>query len=82
MPSDESILEELDRIFQDILDNDDLHLSPEMTAQDVEDWDSLNHVRLMLTVERAFNVKFSAAEIGRLKNVGSLIALVKEKLSR
>jgi acyl carrier protein len=59
-----------------------LRLSPETTARDVENWDSLSHVRLMLTVEKSFGVKFSAAEIGRLKNVGSLVTLLQDRLSR
>ena len=45
-------------------------------ADDVDGWDSLAHVRLMLTVERSFGVKFTAAEIGRMKNVGDLVALL------
>ncbi len=80
MATTEEILSKLNAIFQDILDNDELQLSLETTAQDVENWDSLNHVRLMLTVERKFSVKFSAAEIGRLKNVGDLVALVQSRL--
>jgi acyl carrier protein len=82
MPSNDEILAKLDTIFQDILDDDELRLSPETTARDVENWDSLSHVRLMLTVEKSFGVKFSAAEIGRLKNVGSLVTLLQDRLSR
>jgi acyl carrier protein len=80
--NDNEILAKLTLIFQDILDDDDLKLSPETTARDVENWDSLNHVRLMLTVEKTFGVKFSAAEIGRLKNVGGLVTLLQGRLSR
>jgi len=75
------ILAKLNTIFQDVLGDDELRLAPETTAHDVEDWDSLNHVRLMLTVSKVFGVKFSAAEIGRLKNVGELIALIQSKTS-
>jgi acyl carrier protein len=79
-PTDDVLLAKLDEIFQDVLEDDELKLSPETTAKDVDNWDSLNHVRLMLTVEKSFGVKFSASEIGRLKNIGGLIKLVKDKL--
>lgn len=49
---------------------------PEMTAEDVDGWDSLNHVRLIIAVERAFSVRFSTREITRLKNVGDLANVV------
>jgi len=46
----------------------------------VDGWDSLAHIRLMLTVERTFKVKFSTPEIGKLANVGGLVALIETKL--
>lgn len=81
MATTDDILASLTEIFQDVLDDDELVLSATTTAQDVENWDSLNHVRLMLTVERKFAVKFSAAEIGRLKNVGDLVSLIQNRLA-
>ena len=56
-------------------------LSPELSAKDVEEWDSLTHLRLMLTVEKVFKVKFSASEVGRLKNVGELAQLIQTRAS-
>jgi acyl carrier protein len=64
------IFELLTPIFQDIFDDDDLIPTPEMTAADVDEWDSLSHIRLIVAVEQEFNVKFSIPEIERLKNVG------------
>jgi acyl carrier protein len=55
-------------------------LRPEMTADDVSDWDSLSHIRLVLAVSKAFNVKFTAAEVSRLKNVGELADLIRGKI--
>ena len=55
-------------------------MTPALTAKDVDGWDSLTHIRLLLTVERSFKVKFSTTEIGKLENVGSLVALIKKKL--
>lgn len=76
------ILAKLQTIFADVLDEDDLVLTPQTTAQDVDGWDSLSHVRLVLTVEKAFGVKLSAGEIGRLKNVGDLIVLLQARQAR
>jgi acyl carrier protein len=67
----------LAQIFEDVFDEDSIKMSPELCAKDVDGWDSLTHIRLLLTVEKAFKVKFSTAEIGRLENVGDLVALIK-----
>jgi acyl carrier protein len=69
-------------IFRDVFDDDELVLAPELTADDVDGWDSLSHLRLMLTVEKTFKVKFTASELGNLKNVGELTALLGAKLQR
>jgi acyl carrier protein len=79
MQTDKEILDGINDVFQDILDDDEISLTAETTAKDVDGWDSLAHVRLMITIESKFHVKFSAAEIGRLKNVGDLISLIKSK---
>ena len=62
MSTSEDILLRLDSVFQDVLDDEDIKLTPSTTAADVDGWDSLNHVRLMVSVENAFKVKFNAAE--------------------
>jgi acyl carrier protein len=69
----------LTQIFHDLFDDPELVLSPTLTAKDIEGWDSLNHVRLVLSVQKAFEVRFSAAEIGRLVNVGELVQLIASK---
>ena len=68
-------------IFMDIFDLDSIALTPETTADDVSGWDSLTHIRLLLTVQKAFQIKFSTAEIGKLKNVGELVSLIHDKLN-
>jgi acyl carrier protein len=55
-------------------------LRPDLSARDVDGWDSLAHIRLLLTVERKFHIKFNAAETGQLKNVGELTNLIQSKL--
>jgi len=69
----------LGEIFRDFFDDENLILRPEMTARDVDGWDSLAHVRLLLTIERKFQIKFSAPEVGGLRSVGDLVSLVAHK---
>jgi acyl carrier protein len=77
--SPQQIQEKLSHIMRDVFDDDALVASPQLTADDVDEWDSLNHVRLILTVEREFGVKFAASEVTGLKNVGDLISLIGTK---
>jgi acyl carrier protein len=67
-------------VFQDVFDDDSIRVSPELSAKDVDGWDSLTHIRLILTVQKAFNVKFSTPEIGKLENVGDLVELIKSRI--
>ena len=71
------IYEQLTQIFEDIFDVSSV--TPEMSAEDVEGWDSITHVRLLLTVEKAFKIKLSVSEIGKLQNVGDLVTLIKAR---
>jgi acyl carrier protein len=73
------IYRKLDGIFQDVFDDDSVTIKPELTANDVDGWDSLSHIRLVLTIEKAFAVRFSASEVGKLKNVGELVNLIAAK---
>jgi acyl carrier protein len=66
-------------IFQDVFDEDSIEVTPELSAKDVDGWDSLTHIRLILTVEKAFKIKFSTSEIGKLENVGDLVALIEAR---
>jgi acyl carrier protein len=73
------IYERLTEIFRDIFDDDSISVTPELSAKDVDGWDSLTHIRLMLTVEKAFKIKFSTSEIGALKEVSDLVTLIKAR---
>lgn len=75
----QQIYERLTTIFDDVFDTGDLVLTPDLTARDVDGWDSLAHIRLIVTIEKAFKIKFSASEIGRLENVGDLVALIQSR---
>ena len=74
------IYPKLTRIFHDLFDDSDIVLTAALTSHDVDGWDSLNHVRLVLSVQKAFGVRFSAAEISNLSNVGELVQLIEVKL--
>ncbi len=70
------IMTQINDIFQDVFEDDELEVSRETTAHDIEGWDSLMHVTLIVNVEKAFGVKFSSSEISALKKVGDLEDLV------
>jgi len=77
----ENILQELNLIFRDILDNDKISLSRTTTADDLEEWDSLTHIQLVVAIEKKFKIKFTAAEIQGWKNVGEMCDTLQNKLS-
>lgn len=76
---DSQIYVKLTQVFQDVFDDDSIEVTPKLSAKDVDGWDSLTHIRLLLTVEKAFKVKFTTSEIGKLANVGDLAALIKTR---
>ena len=77
--SREEVFEKLDQVFQDVFDDESLHVTDETTAADVDGWDSLEHIDLMASVERAFGIRFYMGEITRMKNVGEMADLILEK---
>jgi len=76
----QDILSQVNEIFCDVLDNEDIVLNDSVTADDIEEWDSLSHIQLIVAIEKAFNVKFTSKEILRWENVGQLIDSVENHL--
>lgn len=74
------ILKRVEEIFRDELEIDDLELSYETTADDVEGWDSLSHVQLVAAMEEAFGIEFSSREILSWDNIGDLIDSIQKKV--
>jgi acyl carrier protein len=74
--SSDQILPQVRALMEDVFDIDDLSVTPATTAEDIEEWDSLSHIRLIVAVERKFKIKFKTAEIEDLKNVGDLVNLI------
>lgn len=70
------IYDRLNVIFQEIFERDDLMISAEMAAVDIEEWDSLNHINLILAIEQEFSVKFALGELDELKNVESIVDMI------
>lgn len=75
----QEIIEQLTPIFRNVLDDDDLTISPATKAADVDGWDSLAHIHLVVSIEKAFKMRFSAEEVSALENVGDLVALIIRK---
>jgi acyl carrier protein len=75
------IYSRLTEIFRDIFDDDTLELRPEMTAADIQEWDSFNHINLIVATEAKFGIKFQTTEIESLRNVGHFVELIGKKLA-
>lgn len=76
---EDQIYAKLTSIFHDVLDDDSLDVTPNLSAKDVDGWDSLTHIRLIITIEKVFKVNFSTSEIGELQHVSDLVALIKKR---
>jgi acyl carrier protein len=72
----EEVVDRLNHLFRDVFDDDDISVTDKTAAPDIEGWDSLAHITLILGVEREFRMKMTAAEVGSLKNVGQMIDLI------
>lgn len=77
--NESDIYARLTEIIRDLFEDDSITATPALSAKDVDGWDSLNHIRLMLTVEKAFKVKFSTLEIGKLETVADLVTIIKAR---
>lgn len=75
------LLDRLNEIFCEVFDDDDIKIAPEMTANDVDGWDSLSHVNLIVTIETKFNIRFSQKELLTFKNVGDLLNSIQSKIT-
>ena len=69
----EQILERLTNVFQDVFDDDSIVLTENSTADDIEEWDSLNQIKIILACEKEFDIKLNARDINTLENVGALL---------
>jgi len=75
------ILKQVNAIFIDTLDNEEVKLLETTTANDVEEWDSLTHIQLVVAIEKHFNIRFTSKEIQSWNNVGAMIDSISQKIS-
>ena len=75
----QNINERLNEVFQNVFDDDDITVDRDTTADDIDDWDSLEHIRLIAAVEREFSVKFTMKEVSAMKNVGEMMDIIEER---
>ena len=77
----EEIINRLQIIFRDIFDDEDIILADDTNSDQIEDWDSLAQIRLVVAIEKNFGIKFAFGELTHLKNVGGMIECIQNKLS-
>lgn len=75
----DQILEEVQEIFREVLDNEEIVLNNVTTADDVDEWDSLTHIQLIVAIEKHFNIRFTSREILSWQNVGEMIDCIATK---
>lgn len=76
------ILEKLTIIFRDVMDNDEIVLEEDTTAEDIEEWDSLTHVQLIEKLQEVWDIKFSAKEMNSWDDIGEFVDTISEKLGK
>ena len=74
------IMSELQDVFRDIFDENDLIINDETNAEDIEDWDSLAQVRITMAIEKKFGIKFKFEELAALRNVGEMLKTIENKM--
>lgn len=77
--SREEVFQKINQVFQDVFDDKDIWVNDATTAADIDDWDSLEHINLMVAIEKKFGMRFSMAEVTGLKNVGEMVDVILKK---
>lgn len=75
------LIGKLNEIFCEVFDDDEIRITEEMTANDVDGWDSLSHVNLIVTIETKFNIRFSQKDLLTFRNVGDLLKSIQSKIT-
>lgn len=75
------LLQQINTIFRDVLDNEDLQIEEHTTAEEVDEWDSLTHIQLVVYIEKHFGLRFTAKEIQSWSNVGEMLNSIESKLN-
>ena len=75
-----NIIEKLNKIFQTVFDDSEISIKPEMTSNDIDGWDSLSHINLIVAVENLFHIKFTQKELLVFRNIGDLLKGIEGKV--
>lgn len=75
----EEIFDGLNEVFQDVFDDEDIVVNENTTADDIDDWDSLEHINLIVATEKKFGIKFTMSEVTGMKNVGEMADIIAER---
>lgn len=75
------VMDKVIAIFRDVFDDDNLIVTDATNSDDIEDWDSLEHIALIVSMEKEFNLKFDIKEVNKLENVGQMVDLIVSKLA-
>lgn len=75
------VMDKVIAIFKDVFDDDNLIVTDATNSDDIEDWDSLEHIALIVSMEKEFNLKFDIKEVNKLENVGQMVDLIVSKLA-
>ena len=78
----EEIYERLNNVFRDVFDDESIVVKPETTSADIEDWDSLEHINLVVAVESEFGMKFNMNEVTTMKNVGDMVNIISDRATK
>lgn len=70
------VYKRLEEVFKDVFDDDDIRISPDTTAADIDDWDSIEHINLVGAVEDEFGIRFTMGEVSGMKNVGEMADII------
>ena len=77
----EEVYERLNKVFQDVFDDDSITVNENTTSSDIEDWDSLEHINLVVAVEQEFGIKFNMNEVTTMKNVGEMVDIILSRIN-
>ena len=72
----EEVFERLNKVFRDVFDDDDITVTETTTSADIDEWDSLEHINLIASVEQEFGVKFNMGQVNTMKNVGEMVDII------
>ena len=74
------IFERVNKVFQTVFDDETISVNENTTSNDIEDWDSLEHISLIVAIEQELNIKFSMGEVSNMKNVGEMVNIITSKM--